>query len=240
MKPQASQLLLHQALQDHPSNLIELSKNGYYVRRKPSSYPPPFLPENSFEVVDDDGLAFWDQRTIYVEPHLRNLCQTPAKIAYWLEEHGQLRPKWLPLQAVHMLWNSCAFVVLSRSVMHDDIWQKWRAAEKPKDWKIMTKVEHTKRTTEYVALLKKQNPEGMRKNKVDNDEVPAIARPAVLPLDTDAVPDYSEQLHSRRKRKKRKANKSDQCTNDAQANTSTNATKGAEGHEPSKKRRSSK
>lgn len=104
MKPEATQPYLQQALQRYPSDILEISQNGYNVRRIPSSYPPDFLPENSFAEVDDDGVSFWDQRTIYIEPHLRNLCQTPAKVAYWLQEHGQLRSKWLPIQAVHMLW----------------------------------------------------------------------------------------------------------------------------------------
>jgi hypothetical protein len=165
LKPEATQVLLQQALREHPSSFLELASSGYHVRRTPSSYPPKYLPHNSFEQVNDDGLSFWDQRTIYVEPHLRTLCQTSAKVAYWLKEHGQLKPKWLPIQAVHMLYNSCAFVVLSGNVMHEDAWSKWRAAEKPDGWKIMTKVEHTKRTAEYIALLEKRNPKSIRKPK---------------------------------------------------------------------------
>lgn len=231
LKPEASQILLQQALYDHPSKMLELSSNGYHVRRKPSSYPPKYLPRRSFEVTDDDGLAFWDQRTIYVEPHLRNICPTPAKVAYWLAEHGELRPKWLPIQAVHTLWNSCAFVVLSGSVMHDDVWQKWREADKPGNWKIMTKVEHTKRTAEYVALLEAQNPRGMRKTMVNDSELPPIARPAVLPMaytievprsktaqvlprkpeeavmETTAAADEPPVKHKRKRRKPKKAGK---------------------------------
>ncbi|KAH7361179.1 hypothetical protein BKA66DRAFT_425880 [Pyrenochaeta sp. MPI-SDFR-AT-0127] len=239
MKPEASQVLLQQAVQDHPSRILECSEKGYHVRRKPSSYPPPFLPNDSFDVVDDDGLTFWDQRTIYVEPHLRSLCQTPAKVAYWLAEHGQLRPKWLPIQAIYMLWNSCAFVVLSGSVMHEDTWQKWRATNRPEDWKIMTKVEHTKRTAEYVALLEKQNPKGMRKAKVSDSELPAIARPAALPMDMIIVPEYSEQPRDKRKRRKRKANKSSHSADDAKANAETNTAEGIkyDENEPSRKRR---
>ncbi|KAF1851736.1 uncharacterized protein K460DRAFT_362481 [Cucurbitaria berberidis CBS 394.84] len=235
MKPEASQVLLQQALHNHPSTIIEISQNGYYVRRIPSSYPPTFLPENSFEVVDDDGLRFWDQRTIYIEPHLRNLCQTPAKVAHWLQAHGQLRPKWLPLQAVHMLWNSCAFVVLSGSVIHDDIWSKWRAAEKPENWKIMTKVEHSKRTAEYVALLEKQNIKGMRKSQLDDSKLPAIARPAVFPIDVEIVPtEYLAAPKDKRKRRKRKGAKSSLPTNNTETNLPVQE---AEDDEPSRKRR---
>jgi hypothetical protein len=237
LKPEASQVLLQQALKEHPSKTLKVSSNGYYIRRKPSSYPPKYLPQNSFEVTDDDGLAFWDQRTIYVEPHLRNICQTPAKVAQWLAEHGQLRPKWLPIQAIHTLWNSCAFVVLSGNVMHEDVWQKWREADKPENWKIMTKVEHTKRTAEYVALLEQQNPRGMRKNKVDDSELPPIARPAVLPVAMDVAPDYPGEQQSKKKRKRQKKKKPGQPVDDVDANAEDNTAEGAEHDEPSSKRR---
>jgi hypothetical protein len=245
LKPEATQVLLQQALQEHPSALLELAGSGYHVRRKPSSYPPKFLPHDSFNQVNDDGLSFWDQRTLYVEPHLRNLCQTPAKLAYWLKEHGQLRPKWLPIQAVHMLYNSCAFVVLSSSVMHESTWSKWRAAEKPDNWKIMTKVEHTKRTAEYFALLDKQNTRGMRKGKVNDAAKPvlastAIARPAALALDVEIVSEYAEateQPKKKRKRNRRKGDKEDDNVEHVEANSS-NATAGtAQGDESRRKRR---
>ncbi|KAF1962882.1 hypothetical protein CC80DRAFT_461298 [Byssothecium circinans] len=157
LKPQPTQILLKQAIEEHAAETLELSSNGFYVRRTPSTYPLSFVPQNSFNVVNDNGLSFWDQRTIYVEPHIRYLCKTPAKVAHWLKEHGQLKAKWLPIQAVQTLYNSCAFVVLSGNVTHEDVWEKWRDVGKPEDWKIMTKVEHTKRTEEYLQLLKKNN-----------------------------------------------------------------------------------
>lgn len=154
LKPEANQIFLRQALQEVPSQILELSTNESYVRRRPTTYPAAFVPTNSFQVVNDDGISFWDQRTIYVEPHIRNLCKTPAKVAHWLKENGQLRAKWLPVQAVHTLYNSCAFVVLSGNVTHEDLWKKWRATEKPENWKVMTKMENLKRTEEYIALRK--------------------------------------------------------------------------------------
>ncbi|CAI6255534.1 unnamed protein product [Periconia digitata] len=157
LKPQPTQILLQRALQEVSTDYLELSKNGFYVRRKPSTYPSSWVPANSFSVTDDNGLSYWDQRTIYVEPHIRHLCKTPAKVAHWLKEHGELKPKWLPVQAVHTLYNSCAFVVISGNVLHEKIWKKWRDRGKPEDWKIMTKVEHTKRTEEYLELLKENN-----------------------------------------------------------------------------------
>ncbi|KAF9698378.1 hypothetical protein EKO04_003400 [Ascochyta lentis] len=217
LKPEATQILLKQALHDHPSAILELSQNEYYVRRKPSTNPLPFVPHNSFEVVDDDGLSFWDQRTIYVEPHLRNMCPTPARVAQWLTEHGQLKSKWLPIQAVHTLWNSCAFVVLSGNVMNDGTWNKWREVGKPDDWKVMTKVEHTKRTAEYLALLEQENPRGMRKIMQDTSQQPPIARAAALPMAFEPLPeDASVKVEGKKKRKRRKpAKPSDQTGHDS-------------------------
>ncbi|OAL49910.1 hypothetical protein IQ07DRAFT_680297 [Pyrenochaeta sp. DS3sAY3a] len=198
MKPEATHATLQQALRDFPSDIVELSENSFFVRRKPSTYPPRFLPNDSFSVVDDDGLSFWDQRTIYVEPHLRTLCKTPAKVAHFLKVHGQIKGKWLPVQAVHMLWNSCAFVVLSGNVTHKDRWEKWRAAEKPEDWKVLTKVEHTKRTAEYVALLEeeKKNPPVVRNTQADEVVIPAIAAPAALPMNTEITSEITEVIVS--------------------------------------------
>jgi hypothetical protein len=120
--------------------------------------------------VNDDGLSFWDQRTIYVEPHTRDLCKTPAKVAHWLQEHGKMRDKWLPIQAVKTIYNSCAFVILSGNVTHEGMWQKWRDLDKPEYWKIMTKVEHTKRTDEYLALLAIDNPKMKKRTKGTKDD----------------------------------------------------------------------
>lgn len=220
LKPEPTQLLLQKALRERPSPLLDLANNAYYVRRRPASYPPKFLPQNSFEQANDDGLSFWDQRTIYVEPHLRNICQTPAKVAHWLKEYGQLRSKWLPVQAVHMLYNSCAFVVLSGNVMNDDVWSNWRATNKPDDWKVMTKVEHTKRTAEYVALLATRHPKKMRKPKPEDDNLPAIARPAVLPLNVEigvGDAETTDRPKNKRKRNRRKADKDPSLVKNAEA-----------------------
>ena len=106
LKPEATQILLQQALHDHPSPLLELSNTGYHVRRRPSTYPAPFVPANSFDITDDDGLAFWDQRTIYVEPHLRNICPQPARVVQWLVDsigHGTARPPACPLQHLRLM-----------------------------------------------------------------------------------------------------------------------------------------
>jgi hypothetical protein len=240
LKPQATHGLLQQALREHPSKILELSSNGYHIRRIPSSYPPKFLPHNSFEQVNDDGLSFWDQRTIYVEPHLRDLCKTPAKVAHWLREHGQLKQKWLPIQAVYTLHNSCAFIVLSGNITHADVWSKWRAAEKPDNWKILTKVEHSKRTAEYVALLEKQNPRSKGKHQLDDPVLPAIAKPAVLALNVEVVPAYSENTErpkNKRKRNRKKGDKTDAQVGEVETNNTTVAADEAQNDEPRRKRR---
>lgn len=167
LKPAASQVLLQQALQERPSTYVELSNNKYFVRRRPSTYPLTFIPSNSFDIVDENGLSYWDQRTIYVEPHIRDLCKTPARVAHWLKEHGGMRDKWLPIQAVHTLYNSCAFVALSGNVTHAGTWQKWRKADRPEYWKILTKVEHTKRTQEYKDLLTREKGEKESRRRSD-------------------------------------------------------------------------
>lgn len=119
-----------------------------------------------------------------------------------------MKQKWLPIQAVHTLWNSCAFVVLSGNVMHEGTWNKWRETGKPDDWKILTKVEHTKRTAEYLALLEKDNPRGMHRNQEDVSKLPPIARPAALPMAFEPLPeDTTISTEGKKKRKRRKPGK---------------------------------
>ena len=91
--------------------------------------------------------------------------------------------------------------------MHNEMWQKWREGGKPENWKVMTKVEHTKRTAEYTSLLDQQNPRAKRKHRGEDDELPPIARPATLPIATNTVLQLREPLQGRKRRKKRKAGK---------------------------------
>jgi len=241
MKPNTSQIILQQALREFPSQILEISTNGYHVRRIPLSYPPKFLPPNSSEVVDDDGLAFWDQRTIHVEPHLRSMCLSPAKIAYWLKEHGRLRPKWLPIQAVDASWSNGALVVLSGSVMHDDIWQKWTEANRLDGWTVTTKVEHTMRAAKDLSLPKKQSSRGIHQTKInDDDDNPTTVRPLPLPVDTAIVPTDSEAAARPKKKRKRRTKKSTKpgpSTDYAETNTSNDAAEDEEDHPPKRKRR---
>ena len=107
--------------------------------------------------------------------------------------------------------------------MHEGTWNKWREAGKPDDWKIMTKVEHTKRTAEYLALVEKENPRGMRKATADASQMPHIARPAALPVASEALPeDQNVKVEGKKKRRRRKPAKVDDNTgNDADADADT-------------------
>ncbi|KAF2639199.1 hypothetical protein P280DRAFT_56021 [Massarina eburnea CBS 473.64] len=198
LKPQVTQIHLQQALREHATEALELSSNGFHVRRNPSTYPSPFVPHDSFNIVDDYGLSFWDQRTIYVEPHIRHLCKTPAKVAYCLKKHGKMKAKWLPIQAVKTLYNGCAFVVLSGNVTHEDVWKKWRDAGMPEDWKILTKVEHKKRTEEYVELLRELK-------KANQDPRPIAVHQ--MKSGEENVPDDNAAQGEQRTSKKRKRTK---------------------------------
>ena len=69
----------------------------------------------------------------------------------------------------------------------------------------MSKVEHTKRTAEYLALLEKENPKGARGNREDTSKLPPIARPATLPMAFDPLPeDTAINAGGKKKRKRRK------------------------------------
>jgi hypothetical protein len=210
LKPAASHALLQQALQEYASTYIEVAGHGFFVRRNPSTYPLKFIPKGSFDIMES-GLSFWDQRTIYVEPHIRDLCKTPAKVAYWLKEHGALREKWLPIQAVQMLYNSCAFVVLSGNVTHESIWQKWRDTGKPEYWKIMTKIEHTKRTNEYLELLGIERPKTVR----PSEKRAAISTPITPESGNCATEDTQNQEIPKTKRKRKRPKKRDPAISNA-------------------------
>ncbi|KAJ4356199.1 uncharacterized protein N0V89_004229 [Didymosphaeria variabile] len=205
LKPQATQSFLRKALQEVFSPSLELSSSGFYVRRLPSTYPAPFVPSNSFSITDDDGLSFWDQRAIYVEPHIRHMCKTPAKVAHWLKEHGGLRAKWLPVQAVRMLYNGCAFVILSGNVMHEDRWKKWRAAGKPDDWRVMTKVENLKRTQEYERLVRESRTEIAKQRRDSREGGNEDRRSVVRYVPGTSTAGDGEQAANRKKRKRERS-----------------------------------
>ena len=66
-----------------------------------------------------------------------------------------MRKKW-QIQAVLSLHNHCAFVVLSAKITFEDVWEGWRKKNAPKDWKVLTKPEHTARTFEYIQLIEEE------------------------------------------------------------------------------------
>lgn len=209
LKPAATQPILQRALREHPSPYLELSEDGYFVRRKPSTYPIKSIPADAFECVDYNGVPFWDERTVYVEPHIRNLCQTPARVAYWLKEHGNIRERWLPIQAVTSIYNSCAFVTLSGNVTVEDMWAKWRAGGKPEWWKIMTKMEHTKRTNEYVELLKKEKAE---RENVKRRGHKALPEKTVAEALEEALPEPAKKKKKRGKGRKKTVMEDEEAT----------------------------
>ncbi|KAF2749205.1 hypothetical protein M011DRAFT_466325 [Sporormia fimetaria CBS 119925] len=160
LNPPPTQTLLQRALLEHPSQYLELHSETFHVRRTPSTYPLPFIPVDSFSIIDSEtNLTFWNERTIYVEPHTHELCKTPASVAYWLKVHGALREKWLPVQAVKTLCNSCALVVLSGNVGHEGMWEGWRQKGRPEWWKCLTWWEWKGRREEYVEVLRREKGE---------------------------------------------------------------------------------
>ncbi|KAF2199663.1 hypothetical protein GQ43DRAFT_419774 [Delitschia confertaspora ATCC 74209] len=161
LKPRPTQPLLARALATFPSPILQTPTTtpGSHVRRNPKT----FLPSSALSASIDN--TFWDQRTIYVEPHHRQLANIPAAISYHLKKHGGMRQKWLPIQAVQKIGNGpgmCAFVVLSGVVEHADIWRKWREGGKPENWIVLTKMEHRRREREYLDLLKQEKKERLK------------------------------------------------------------------------------
>ncbi|KAF2462983.1 uncharacterized protein BDR25DRAFT_180279, partial [Lindgomyces ingoldianus] len=149
LRPRPTQDLIRRALQENPSEYLETAKDGSLVRRKPSTFPAKFIPK----VILKDGIDFWDERTIYIEPHDLILIKCLAKLAWWLKTQVLLGQKWLPIQNIRPMYKRCAFVVVSRNVRHDYV---WREVKMPDSWKVMSWVEHQKRTDEYLELLAKE------------------------------------------------------------------------------------
>ena len=124
-----------------------------HVRRKPSTYPLPFIPANP-------SPDFWDARTFYVEPPDRTLCGKPAFLAHHLKTEANFRDKWLPIQAIKPINKLCAFVVLSGDLEVGGMWEKWKKGPAKSflggGWRVLTKREHDEREKEYVELREKE------------------------------------------------------------------------------------
>jgi hypothetical protein len=87
---------------------------------------------------DFQSAAFWDCRTVYVEPDRSSMCVRPADVATSLKQHGELPPELLPIQAVQTLHPSCAMVVFSGEITCGS-GERWLGSGLPKGWTIMTK-----------------------------------------------------------------------------------------------------
>jgi hypothetical protein len=112
--------------------------------------------------------------------------------------------------------------------------------ENPDGWKIMTKVEHTKRTAEYVALLEKVNPKSKGKHEIDDPALPVIARPAALALNVEIVPGYKDNMERpkiKRKRNRKKGDKTDAQVEHIEANNTNATADEAQDDGPRRKRR---
>jgi hypothetical protein len=120
-----------------------------------------------------------------------------------------MKEKWFPIQAVHTLFNSCAFVVLSGNVTHEEVWRKWRELDRPEWWKVMTKVEHTKRTEEYLELLKEEQPGKKIRGaeKMPTKELPKPKESTAEEAAQTAPTASAEAPEKKRKRGKKKRNR---------------------------------
>ena len=136
LKPEANQIFLQNALKSHSSQWIEFSKNKYHIRRKPDTYPiHSELISHAEQGLPDRVAAFWDKRTVYVEPHHRGWGNFPSKIAHWLRQHGGLDERLFPIQAVVPIFNSCAFVIFDEAVLDADVRDDGTLLKAPEDWK---------------------------------------------------------------------------------------------------------
>jgi hypothetical protein len=86
-------------------------------------------------------------------------------------------------------------------------------------------------------LLEKQNPRAARKAEVDTDRLPPIARPAVLAMDVEIVPEYTEKSAQPKAKRKRNRKKGDKAERPSETIGTGTAAETAEDDEPSSKRR---
>lgn len=104
----------------------------------------------------------------------------------------------------------------------------------------MTKVEHTKRTAEYVALLEQTGSKTPRKVADDTASLPPVARPAVLAPTMEAEAEYKEAPaapKAKRKRNRKKGSKAVDAVYESEATGADLAADMQDEDEPSSKRR---
>ncbi|ORY00375.1 hypothetical protein BCR34DRAFT_606275 [Clohesyomyces aquaticus] len=156
LRPTPTEALIRRALQEKASMFLEISEDGTLVRRNPFFYPYKFTPENSFSEVDDSGVTYWHQKTVYIEPHDLTLVKNPAKFSWYLQTQVFRGDIWLPIQHILPMHKSCAFVVTTRNVVQQEAWTH---IDIPISWKVMSWVEHKKRTEEYLEILQNEKEE---------------------------------------------------------------------------------
>ncbi|KAH8153540.1 uncharacterized protein LAJ45_02353 [Morchella importuna] len=137
IKPVLSQVSLKKALIACRSDVLELSSDGYNVRRKAKG---TLLPQNQNQ----------DLFTVYIEPDVPTIISNPGRVARILHE-SFLPRRYFPVQFVENTRKPWTFVTLSSIITEDDMANKklW-----PKDWIVLTKSEWQKRDSEYQALLR--------------------------------------------------------------------------------------
>ncbi|PWW78404.1 hypothetical protein C7212DRAFT_357053 [Tuber magnatum] len=146
MKPKPSQMTFRKALTQCPPDLLQLSKDRYYIRRRHEYLPSSKSPARHQKDLDGS--------TIYIEPHVTGITLNPGRVARMLSQSAMPR-KYLPVQFVEAGDTAWAFVILSTAVSHEDAENQelW-----PRGWIVMTKHEWIRRDEEYQQLRRRRRP----------------------------------------------------------------------------------
>ncbi|KAF2839752.1 hypothetical protein M501DRAFT_1015842 [Patellaria atrata CBS 101060] len=174
-----SQVQFRQALISNLKGHSQLqhSRDGYLVRRIPGSMAQSLAGgEPDGELTKDN--KFWNARTVYIEPHLSMLCTTPAKVLWWIKKAKGFRKAYLPIQKIWSPHVAYAFVLLRKQVAECDV----RKLGWPDDWIVLSKDEHTRRTQEYITLLRTGSAESPNQGPLEN---PTDNGTEVLTRETD-------------------------------------------------------
>jgi hypothetical protein len=150
LRPQCTQTHITNAITAYPSPLLETTSSHpsapiTHVRRKPSTYPAPFMPVSLGPSPPTPSPEFWHARTIYVEPSQRFVTSVPAALAWHIKNDARMREKWLPVQAV--LYDGlkgehlCAWVVLSGDVEVGGMFEKWDEARRKRNAEALAAAE---------------------------------------------------------------------------------------------------
>ncbi|KAF8453008.1 hypothetical protein BGX38DRAFT_443559 [Terfezia claveryi] len=135
IKPQPTQKTLVTALQLRPSQILQVSPDGYHLRRR---HP---VKQN----VDNRPKEAWEPSTIYIEPDIRGVSACPGKVARILAENNpSISVEWV--ESGGTAW---AFVIVSENVNEQQLesCEDW-----PSDWIVMSKAEWRRRDGQYQKL----------------------------------------------------------------------------------------